>query len=314
MPIPIWNAETHVEFLRQSTGPAALSMYASEWNAIVTDPACMRIRVDDHLVHRGDGVFETLLCEAGALYNFQAHVKRLYRSAETIGLAFTTSEEDLMRVVVETFEAAGKTRSLGRVLVGRGPGGFGVDPAQSKEASLSVIVYEAPPPFMEAHPGGARAIFSRVPPKSGGLAGVKTCNYIPNALMKAEANRAEVHFAFGVDEEGYLSESFTENLAVVDPHGSLLTPPPLHHLAGTTLDRVISLAQEKGMNWIERRIRPSELSEMQEVWLCGTTAYVTQVVEVDGRPMSTGPLAANLSDALRRDIATNSDFRTPISP
>jgi len=267
MSIPIWNAERLAEHLQESEGPSALAMYSSEWEAIVTDPACMRIRVDDHLVHRGDGVFETLLCEEGAVYNLEAHLERLYRSAETLGLAFQMSKEVLTEILIDTFSAAGLPRSLGRILLGRGPGGFGVDPAQSTGASLTVVVYEAPPPFMEAHPEGATAILSRIPPKSGGLAGVKTCNYIPNALMKAEANRAGVHFALGVDAEGFLSESFTENLAVIDEEGRLVTPPPLHHLAGTTLERVKSLATQEGVICIERQLKPEELFGMKEVWL-----------------------------------------------
>ncbi len=312
MSIPLWNAERLAEHLQQSEGPCALAMYSSEWEAIVTDPACMRIRVDDHLVHRGDGVFETLLCEGGALYNLEAHLQRLFRSAETLGLQVQHSADTLRTILVETFRVTGLDRSLGRVLLGRGPGGFGVDPAQSACTSLTVVVYEAPLPFMAAHPEGARAIISSIPPKSGGLAGVKTCNYIPNALMKAEANRAGVHFAFGLDAEGYLSESFTENIALIDSEGRLVTPPAFHHLAGTTLERVKALAVDEGRESIERQVKPEDLFGMREVWLCGTTAYVTKVVELDSRPLPTGSLAAEFHQLLQHDIAFNSRVRTPV--
>ena len=38
---------------------------ASVTSGIVTDPKLMTVPVDDHLVHRGDGVFEAFLMKAG---------------------------------------------------------------------------------------------------------------------------------------------------------------------------------------------------------------------------------------------------------
>ena len=36
-----------------------LAMYSSVFGGIVTDPAAMVIPMDDHMVHRGHGVFDT---------------------------------------------------------------------------------------------------------------------------------------------------------------------------------------------------------------------------------------------------------------
>lgn len=311
MSISIWTREEVAAHNRTAAG-VYCAMYSAEWDAIVTDPGCMRVRVDDHLVHRGDGVFETLLCEEGAIYNMGAHLDRLERSAGFIGIDLPVSRARLEEAAVEVFRVAGRRRALARLLVGRGAGGFSVDPAEPARASLYVVVYDAPAPFMERTPEGARAVLSRIPPKPAGLATVKTCNYLPNAMMKAEASRAGAHFALGVDTEGFLTESFTENLAVVDEAGRLVPLPPTHHLPGTTLDRVAALARERGMEVAPRALRPRDLFRMREVWLVGTTAYVTRVVSLDGTPLSTGPLAEALGEALRRDIAGNGEFRTPV--
>ena len=307
----VWTRE-EVDARNQIRPGGYYAMYSSEWDAIVTDASCMRVPVDDHLVHRGDGVFETLLCEEGALYNLGAHLERLQRSAAFIGMELPLDLERIAEVAVDLFRVAGRRRALARVLAGRGAGGFSVDPSEPDRASLYVVVYEAPAPFMERVPEGARAVLSRIPPKPAGLATVKTCNYLPNALMKAEANAAGAHFALGVDAEGDLTESFTENLAVVDEDGRLATPPPTCHLPGTTLARVRELAGELGVESVERRLRPEDLFRSREVWLVGTTAYVTRVVSLDGKPLPTGPLAEELGRALRRDIASTAAFRTPV--
>ena len=44
------------------------AFYSSLWDGIVTDPAWMVVPADDHVVHRGDGVFETVKCLDGGVY------------------------------------------------------------------------------------------------------------------------------------------------------------------------------------------------------------------------------------------------------
>lgn len=305
MHTPLWSFEDVVRSATQGKegcSEKALVMYSSLRGAMVSDPRGMWLPVDDHLVHRGDGVFETLLFEGGGFYNVKAHLLRLEASAESIGLRLPVSLDSLREILNDCFVVADRKRALARVLVGRGPGGFSVDPLECPVASLYVMVYEAPPPFMQKHPEGAKAVLSRVPPKSGGLASIKTCNYIPNVLMKAEANTAGVHFAIGVDDQGFLTESATENLAAIDQNGTLILLPPTHHLPGTTLKRVAELAASEGRKVENRALRASELFEASEVLIVGTTAYVTQLVELDGRALPTGSVAGELDALLHADI------------
>lgn len=43
----------------QENQPQFLAMYSSVVGGITTDPAVMVIPIDDHMVHRGHGVFDT---------------------------------------------------------------------------------------------------------------------------------------------------------------------------------------------------------------------------------------------------------------
>jgi len=279
-----------------------LAMYSSEWGGVITDARFMRVPVDDHLVHRGDGVFETVLFQAGRIYNLRAHLLRLRHSAETIGIQPPWSEAELEEILTALFAAAGAERALGRVLLSRGPGGFSVDPRESVAPGLYAIAYKAPPPFMDTHPEGARVVYSAHPPKPGGLANIKTCNYLPNVLMKGEATARGAHFALGVDEDGYVTESYTENIAAVDAAGGLCIPPPLHHLPGTTLARVAELAKARGLHVREERLRPAELEGMSELLVVGTTACVTNITWMEGKSYPLGPVGRQLDAWLREDI------------
>ena len=217
--------------------------YSSLWDAYVRDPALMVIPFDDHLAHRGDGVFETMKCIGGAVYNLDAHLQRLQRSAYQIGLTFRHGAEAIRAKVLEALAAAGRPECSVRVVLSRGPGGMGVSPGECPETALYVAVYGAGRPFMEAHPRGARLRLSAVPPKHPDFATVKTCNYIPNVLMRLEAEAWGVDFVVGADARGHITEGPTENVGIVSKGGVLAFPPLDSVLAGTTMLRVMELAQ-----------------------------------------------------------------------
>ena len=55
-----------LERLKTKRGqPGYLAMFSSWLGGVITDPALMQIPLDDHLVHRGHGVFDT--CTLGCL-------------------------------------------------------------------------------------------------------------------------------------------------------------------------------------------------------------------------------------------------------
>src|SRR5689334_15866831 len=57
------------------------AFYSSQLGGIVTDPALMIVPFDDHMVHRGHGIFDTAAIEAGKIYDLEAHLDRFIRSA-----------------------------------------------------------------------------------------------------------------------------------------------------------------------------------------------------------------------------------------
>ena len=67
--------------------PDYFAMYSSLWGGVVKDPALMVIPLDDHMVHRGDGIFEAFKCVNGYIYNLDAHLSRLENSARLISPA-----------------------------------------------------------------------------------------------------------------------------------------------------------------------------------------------------------------------------------
>lgn len=294
------------------------AMYSSMLDGVVLDPVLMQIPIDDHLVHRGDGVFDTFKCLGRAAYNLDAHLKRLMHSAAAIGLAWPGGSDDIRRLTLDTLTAAGRDACYGRMILARGPGSFGVSPYESPAPALYIVVYALDAPFMDLHPEGARVGRSQVPVKPARFATVKNCNYLHNVLMKREAQDLGVDFVVSFDDEGHLAEGATENCGIVNRDGELLFPSIKAVLEGTTMQRVMQLAEtlvanRQLANVAFRDITADEVKQAAEMLIVGTTQNVASVREFDGVPLNggkLGPVGQALNALLIRDILSNNKLRT----
>jgi branched-subunit amino acid aminotransferase/4-amino-4-deoxychorismate lyase len=295
------------------------AMYSSVWNGIVVDPSLMLVPVHDHLVHRGDGVFETLKCLKGSVYCLEAHLDRLFFSANMIGLQPAWSRDQLRDILIQTTRAGGQRDCLLRVLLSRGPGGMGVNPYECPSPGLYVLAYALRPSPMESHPGGVTAASSRISLKPGFFANIKSCNYLSNVLMKKEAVDGGVDFTLSFDEQGFLAEGATENAAIVSSGNVLKFPLRGRILAGTTVSRAMalggSLVSRNVLAGIaEVNIPIEEVRAARELLLFGTTPDVTAVIRFDGQPVGLGepgPVQRELSALLLRDLRENGALLTP---
>src|SRR5437660_10663926 len=84
------------------------AFYSSQLGGIVTDPALMVLPFDDHMVHRGHGIFDTASIVDGKIYDLEAHLDRFLRSANLSRLALPCAREEMREVIVRTTAASGK--------------------------------------------------------------------------------------------------------------------------------------------------------------------------------------------------------------
>ena len=83
-PLPLLDTDHALSALRalRARQPVKYAaFYSSQLGGIVTDPALMVIPFDDHMVHRGHGIFDTAGLVAGRIYDLEAHLDRFLRSA-----------------------------------------------------------------------------------------------------------------------------------------------------------------------------------------------------------------------------------------
>ncbi len=308
------------ERLRQPWHDRYYAMYSSVFGGIVTDPRLMLLPMDDHLVHRGDGIFEAFKIVDGAIYNFQAHLDRLRDSARGLSLAMKWTDAELTEIVRDTVRAGGRRDATARIYVSRGPGSFSVSPYDGPGPQLYVLATATGTPFMLAHPAGARVRTSAVPPKDAALAITKTCNYVPNVLMKKEALDAGVDFTVGFDARACLTEGAVENFGIVTRDRRLLFPKLDSILPGTTMLRIMELARSLLADGELREVGHADLpraavEQAAELLVAGTTIHLTAAVEFDNHPIGDGrpgPLYRRLSALFEQDLTGNAALRTPV--
>ena len=83
------------------------AFYSSILSGITVNPALMTIPLDDHMVHRGHGVFDTCLIVDGAAYQLDDHLERLIQSAASARIPLPMSPPRMKRVILDV-AAAGR--------------------------------------------------------------------------------------------------------------------------------------------------------------------------------------------------------------
>jgi len=281
-----------------------LAMYSSWYGGIVKDPSLMLVPIDDHMVHRGDGIFEAIKMTNRGIYLLDEHLDRLFYSGRQIGLTPPVSEKDLHRIIIQTAEASGAEEGIIRVFVGRGVGSFSPNPYDPKHSELYIVVTKLTAPSAKKYKDGVTLCRSKVPMKPGFFPQVKSLNYLPNVLMKKEAIDRGFDFAVGVDGEGFLLEGSTENLIVLTEKDELIHPPVDKILKGTMMERLFQLIEKENRELkIKRNVRISEsdLLKSRGAFLIGTSLDVIPISKYEDHGIRVPKAAKHLLAILHED-------------
>lgn len=290
-----------------------LAMYSTWYGGIIRDPQLMMLPVDDHIVHRGDGVFEATKCVDGRVFALDRHLDRLMRSADVIGLKPPHTQAEIREICLETARAAGARDCMLRLYVSRGPGGFTANPYESIGSQMYLVITPFKPMPAAKYESGVSVRTSQHRVKEGVFATVKSCNYLQNVMMKKEAVDSGCDFTISLDEEGHLAEGSTENFAIISEAGEFLVPKFDRILRGVTLVRMMELAEElmkgplkgKLIGIRNKAFGLGDVAKAREAMMLGTTLDALPVTTYDGKPVGdgrVGPVMAEFIKVMREDL------------
>jgi branched-chain amino acid aminotransferase len=267
-----------------------------------------RVSIFDRGLLYGDGIFETVRIYNGHPFLLKDHLRRLQRSARSIGLRLPHSAAWFRRQMASVVKTNRLHDAIVRLTITRGTGPAGLDPPSV--VCPTVILFARP---FAGHPdarihrglrvviaGIRRAPLSAVPPHA------KSLNYLIGILAKRNASSRGADDALLLSSEGHMCEGTTSNLFFVRD-GVLYTPSPRTGLLeGITRRVILHLARRLGIPVRQGLFLPRELQTADELFLTNTSYEVMPVTRVEGQRIGTGkpgPLTRRLHRAFQRSIS-----------
>lgn len=256
----------------------------------LVEEADAKVSVFDHGLLYGDGVFEGIRVYNHKIFELDAHLDRLFESALAIRLTHPMSKAQLTEAAHRTVEANGIVDGYIRLVVTRGTGTLGLNPFVCKRGLVIIIASTIQLYPEELYEQGMKIISAStmrnhpmaLPPQ------VKSLNYLNNILAKIEALDHGVMEAIMYNHQGNVAEATGDNVFIIK-RGVIYTPPvSAGSLAGITRRVVIQLAQEEGLEVVEKDLTRCDLYASEEFFLTGTAAEVIGIVEIDGRRIGAG--------------------------
>ncbi len=256
-------------------------------------------------------------------FRITEHFKRLIDSAGIIGIdtfapewdvkRFETVLRDLItanninkdvfiRVTVHVIDSVPGTRSRGLA------------------TALSAFVYDAEPIFSHEGARLKTSVWRRVPDYAIPSRAKVNGAYVNSVLAKQDALDSGYDDCIFLDMTGHVCESSAANIFIIRD-GVLITPDANSDiLEGITRRSLLTIAKEAKLKTKERTVDLTELYIADEVFVCGTSAFVTPVIEIDKRQVGTGkigPITKQLQEAhhkiLYREDQQHLDWLTPLS-
>jgi branched-chain amino acid aminotransferase len=279
-----------------------------------------RVSVFDRGFLYGDSVYEVVRTYQLAPFEVPAHLQRLEQSGRRIALPLPWTPERLAAEVGRVVEAsrggdaadpAAAPWNVGermvRLVVTRGAGELGLDPALAREPTVVVLALPLRGPPLVAYQEGI-AVWPvggpgapRGPPRGGDPA-AKTGEHLFHVLAVKEARERNAEEALLVDGAGCVGEGASSNFFAWS-RGELVTPPLMVGiLAGITRARVLEIARALSIPIRERPLPLTELRAAEEAFLTSTVREILPVVRVGEHPIGPGwpgPVTRRLHAAFR---------------
>lgn len=305
------------------------AMYSSVYGGIILDPALMVIPIDDHMVHRGHGVFDTAVLLDGLglasvllvlvhymfvfmilrkkekkvfpntiyfpcryLYELDAHLDRFLRSASKAKIFPPFPQSTLRSILVQMTAASRCKRGTIRYWLSAGPGNFLLSPAKCPTSAFYAVVIDD---SISQCKEGVKVITSSVPMKSPEFATMKNVNYLPNVLSVMEAEEKGAFASIWIDDEGYVAEGPNVNVAFITRKKELVVPLFDKVLSGCTVKRLLELAPKLVAEGRLKGVKLENITAEQakgaaEMMYVGSTLPVLPIIMWDDQQIGDGKI------------------------
>lgn len=263
-------------------------------------------------------VFHISKSDSGRLaFRLPEHYERLVNSARIIGIdGFESSwnYEKLVKTLQETLGANDIDKDVfirvsihvDSLLAGTRSRGL--------SSNLSIFIYDAVP---IVPPNGARlktSVWRRIPDYAIPSRAKVNGAYVNSVLAKQDALDSGYDDCIFLDSSGHVCELSASNIFLVRD-GHVITPDTNSDLLeGISRRSIMKIATNKGYKVVERPVDLTELYVAEEVFVSGTSAFLTPVIEVDARSVGggkIGPVTKDLQTTYKEALyGTSTEYKS----
>lgn len=247
-----------------------------------------------HGLHYGSSVFEGIRAYATAdgprILKLDEHLDRLYISGRMYDMDIGYSKAELRTACFDLLEKNELGSAYLRPIAFRSLGAFGLGADNPIEVAIGAWEWG---PYLgaDAVKNGVSACVSswrRLAPNTIPTLAKAGGNYLSSILISREARARGCAEGIGLGVDGNISEGAGENLFLIIG-GKVMTPPMTASiLLGITRAMAIEMAREAGYEVLEQAMPREALYIADEIFMTGTAAEVTPVIEVDGKAVGNG--------------------------
>lgn len=262
-----------------------------------------------HTLHYGMGVFEGVRAyntpEGTAIFRLQAHTDRLFDSAHIMNMKMPFTKEELNEATRAAVRENNLESAYIRPMVFYGSEAMGLRATGLKVRVIVAAWHWGAYMGDEALKTGIKvrtSSFTRHHVNISMTRAKANGNYINSMLALQEAVSGGADEAMLLDTEGYVAEGSGENIFIIRK-GKLYTPDLTSALEGITRDTVVTIAQEMGLQLVEKRITRDEVYSADEAFFTGTAAEITPIRELDRRQIGEGKRGPITTEIQRRYFA-----------
>src|ERR1700734_498519 len=243
-----------------------------------------------HAFWLGSSVFDGARAFEGATPDLDRHCARVNRSAKTMWLKPTMSDEAIVELAREGVKKfAHGTPLYIRPMYWAERNGVGSVPPDPDSTRFLLSIYEAPLP----EPTGisiTRSAYRKPTADTMPIDAKAGCLYPNNARALMEARTRGFDNCILCDMLGNVAELGTANLFMVKD-GEILTPMANgSFLNGVTRQRVIALLRAAGVQMLEATLSYADFETADEIFVVGNFGKVTPVGRIDDRALQPGPM------------------------
>ena len=242
-------------------------------------------------MHYASSVFEGERAYKGKIFKSEEHTKRLFKSANTLGMDMPFTEKQINEAKDELINKMKLQDCYVRPIVWRGSKQMGLSTSNS-DINVAIAAWDDWASYfkIEDRKAGLRLITSpwkRPSPDTAPCEAKASGPYVICTMSKSFAEQKGYHDALMLDYRGYVAEGTGANIFFIKDN-DIHTPIPDCFLNGITRQTVIEMLSSQGFNIIERHIMPDEISNYDEAFLTGTAAEITPLQSIDETKFKTG--------------------------